>query len=465
MALRPDGSVAARHTQALTPDYLPGGRVEYDARALLSSQMGVLHALLDRLPADASCVLGAASQRSTVVFWDKKTGEPLGPALSWQDGRARAEADAVDLPQEEFHKITGLYKTPFYSAPKIAWCVKNIPEAASAAAENRLLCGPVASYFVWHLTKGAVFAADPALAQRMMLLNIHTQDWDEALLALFGIKRAWLPQIRPTVGDWGVYTYNGRTVQIGACTGDQQAAAYASALTEGNGVINYGTGAFFLHNAGKERKLVPGLLSSLSVSDASGACDVLLEGPVNAAGNLFLWLKEIGFPFEMTELDGLCAQAKRPAQILPALGGLGAPYWDFAASPVMAGFTPQTTRADMAAGAVRGIGLLIADIVYYLKQAGVETEEIAVSGGLSHVHALVQFQADILQKSLCVYDEPENTLMGTARLAAQRAGMDTRAWRHRTLITHAEPEFFGVEAQREYRKWRAFVDWCRQKPS
>lgn len=458
-----DGTVAARSAQPVLPAHLPQGRVEYTADSLLNSQLDVLHQLLDALPADAQCWLAVASQRSTVVFWDKSTGKALCPALSWQDGRAQAEADAVDLPQEEFHKMTGVYKTAFYSAPKIAWCVKNVPEVAQAAAEGRLLCGPVASYFIWHLTQGAVFPADPALAQRMMLLNFHTLDWDEALLALFGVKREWLPQIRPTTGDLGACEYKGRNIFISACTGDQQAAAYASGLKPGDGAINYGTGAFFLHNAGAERKLVPGLLSSLSVSGQDGTCDTVLEGPVNAAGSVFLWLKEIGFSFDITELDDLCKAAKNPVLFLPALGGLGAPYWDFAVSPVMANFTPQTKRADVAAGAVRGIGFLIADIVHYLKQAGVETEEISVSGGLSKVGALVQFQADILQKPLAVYDEPESTLTGAALLAARQAGADTAAWPRGTLRQRAEPEFFGVEAQREYRKWQAFMQWCRQR--
>lgn len=464
-ALRADGTVAAKEACVLEPRHLPDGRAEYDANELLNSQTGTLNRLIDQLPAEADLYLAVSSQRSTVVLWDKQTGKPLCPVLTWQDGRAQAEAGAVDLPQEEIHKITGLYKTPFYSAAKIAWCLKNIPAAAHAAAEGRLMCGPVASHLIWHLTRGAVFATDVTLAQRMLLLNVHTLDWDETLLALFGIKRAWLPQIRPTAGDYGVYEYGGRHVKIAVCAGDQQAAAYCAGLTPGQSLINYGTGAFFLHNAGAERKLVPGILTSLSVSGPDGACDTLLEGPVNAAGSLFLWLKELGFSFDMGELDRLYAQAKNPVLLLPALGGLGAPYWDFTVSPVMSNFTPQTKKADVLAGAVRGLALLLADIVYYLKKAGVEPgEQIKVSGGLARLNCLLQFQADILQTDLLPYEEKESTVMGAARLAAPAAGIDTKNWPAGLFKPTVEPEFFGVEAQKEYRKWRAFTDWCREMP-
>lgn len=464
-ALRADGTTAGKESCPLEPRHLPGGRAEYDADELLNSQTGPLNRLIDRLPQEAGLCLAVSCQRSTVVLWDRQTGKPLCPVLTWQDGRAQAEADAVELPQEEIHKITGLYKTPFYSAAKIAWCLKNIPAVAEAAAENRLLCGPVASHLIWHLTNGAVFAADVTLAQRMLLLNVHTLDWDETLLALFGIKREWLPQIRPTAGDFGIYEYGGRRIPIAVCAGDQQAAAYCAGLVPGGSMINYGTGAFFLHNAGAERKLIPGILTSLSVSGRDGACDTLLEGPVNAAGSLFLWLKELGFSFEMAELDALYAQAKNPVWLLPALGGLGAPYWDFTVSPVMANFTPQTKKADVLAGAVRGVALLLADIVYYLKKAGVTLgEEMKVSGGLAQLECLLQFQSDILQTVLLPYEEKESTVMGAALLAAPSAGIKTDGWTLHSSDRRVEPEFFGVEAQKEYRKWRAFTDWCRERP-
>ena len=460
-AVDASGAVLYKRTEVLCAEHPREGYAQYDAAKLLESQLVVLNELLDKLEEEEVSAIAVSSQRSTVVLWNRRTGEPLAPALSWQDGRASKEADAVSFPQQDIHKLTGLYKTPFYSAAKIAWCLKNIPAVQKAAQKGELAVGPVATYLIWRLTNGEVFAIDPTLAQRTLLFNIHTGDWDEDLLNAFGVKRAFLPQIRPSQADYGMYEYKERRVPIVVCVGDQQASLAGMGLKEGSSSINYGTGAFFLHNTGRELKQIPGILTSVAASGTDGKCDFILEGPVNASGVIFTWLKELGFDIDLEELDLLYSQAQNPVWFLPALGGLGAPYWDFTVSPVFSGFTPQTKKADVAAGVLRGIAFLLADIAYYIKNYGVSIGDIKVSGGLANIQSLLKFQADILQTRLLKCPETESTAMGTAWLAAQALNIDTSSWSLFTTCEEIKPAVSPEEAELLNRRWRTFLDWCR----
>lgn len=458
-----DGVVKARKSVAFTPVRRGAGLSEYDAEALFAAQRETLNDVLDETGPQNVLALAVSSQRSTVVLWDKSSGSSVAPVLTWEDGRAAKEADSCALTQPEIHALTGLYKTPYFSAPKIAWCLKNCPQAAASLRSGNLAAAPVASYFIWRLTGGAVFACDPTLAQRTLLFDINKHAWSDSLCRAFGVPAATLPAVLPSAADYGVYDYKGFKIPIRACAGDQQAAAYAMGVTAGTCAVNYGTGAFLLYNAGAEQKRLAGVLSSLSVSPEEGAEDILLEGPVNAAGSVFLWLNAQGVAFEHGQIDALCQTAKRPVWLLPALGGLGAPYWDFSVSPAAAGLSAQTKKEDWVAGAVRGVAFSVADIAYYLKQAGFDPVKTSVSGGLSRVNALVQFQADILQKELTVLDESESTVLGAARLAAQYLGLGG-AWKEVGSLHTVSPKIFGVEADKEYQNWRKFLAWAKNNP-
>ncbi len=464
LAIDEKGHVAARASRALETrrQSNAGAQVtaEFDAWEMLTGQLDALFAVLAQVGAGNCAAISVASQRSTIVFWDRLTGRPVAPALSWQDGRAAEEAAQAEIAQETVHRLTGLYKTPFYSAPKIAWTLKNIPEAAQAARDGRLCVGPVASYIIWHLTGGKTFACDPTLAQRMLLLNISTFNWEPQLLQAFGIERGWLPQIKRTADDYGVFEHEGIQVPVRVCVGDQQAALCALRIVAGGACINYGTGAFFMRNTGSQRHLLPGLLTSVGAV-ASGTGEYLLEGPVNACGTAFAWLSEIGFSFSTDEMDALCESAKEPVWFLPALGGLGAPYWDFGAAPVLSGFSPRTQKADVVAGAVRAMALLLADIVFYAERFGIKSTEIKVTGGLSKCRSLLRAQADILQSRLLPCSESESTAAGAALLAAQGAGIDASQWETMRLLPPVEPHMDAEEAEDLFEQWHAFLNWCK----
>ncbi len=463
LAVDEKGRVALRAMSAVETLRPAEGLAEFDAWELLKGQLDALFGVLSQIGLEKTACIAVASQRSTVVFWDRLTGKPVAPALSWQDGRAFEQAQQADLTQDTVHELTGLYKTPYYSAPKIAWTVRHVPAAAQAAADGRLCVGPVASYIIWHLTGGKTFACDPTQAQRMLLLNIATLNWDSRLLEAFGIERQWLPQIKRTADDYGVFEHEGARIPVSVCVGDQQAALCALRIVPGGSCINYGTGAFFMRNTGGQRHLLPGLLTSVGASVSGNACDYLLEGPVNACGTAFAWLSKIGFSFSTDELDALCEESREAVWFLPALGGLGAPYWDFAATPVLAGLSPQTTKADVAAGAVNAMACLLADIVFYAERFGIKSGEIKVTGGLSKSRSLLRAQANVLQMRLLPCAEAESTAVGAALLAAPLAGIDSARWETLRLLPPISPKWEPEQAEKCYQAWHGFLNWCKMR--
>lgn len=461
MAVDSNGQRVAQKSQTLLPQRR-GSMSEYNAQTLGTCAQGVLNELLQEVGVNNVGALALSSQRSTIVLWDKQTGLPVAPVLTWEDGRAGAENAQNTLSQEEVHVLTGLYKTPYFSAPKIAWCLKHCPEAKDALEKGSLAVAPVASYLVWKLTGGNVFTTDPTLAQRTLLFDIHTLQWSEKLCNSFGVPVWCLPKISPSCADYGTYTYDGVKIPIVVCVGDQQAAAAYLPLEKGQTSLNYGTGAFLLHHIGQEAVLLQGMLTSLSASVGNSDKNFLLEGPITSAGSAFLWLQKQGFNFDMAHADALCDEAKHPVTILPALGGLGAPYWDYSLSPVVTGLSPFTTCADWVAGMARAVASLMADIGAYLQANGINlSADVAVSGGLCNLTYLMQFQADLLQRRLVMYTETQATLLGSARLGASFLRGEKVLW-HTQQGHIFTPNLSASQASACYEQWQKFVHWCRQ---
>lgn len=431
-------------------------RCEYRALDLLTSTQKVIEEILNQIPADQITEIALSAQRSTIVFWDKQNGKALAPALSWLDGRAKEEIANNPLTQEVIHQKTGLYKTPYFSASKIVWGLKNYPEVQTAFKEGRLCVGPVASYLTWHLSGGKVFACDYACAQRTLLFNINTFKWDEEILKSFGLTADILPEVVTSSGDFGTY----KNIKITVSTGDQQAACAACGVLEkGAALINYGTGAFFLLNIGHQSADVKGILTSLAWSRPQREPYYLLEAPLNTAGSFISWLKNLGLNFNENKLDKIFAASKNPVWCLPALGGIGAPYFDFGLKPVFANFLPSTKKEDIIAGSMRGIVLLLNDIIYYVKQQGYDVESLQTSGGLSGAN-LIAFQAALLDLTILQNKQKESTLTGAALIAALSKGLDISAWRELKHYERISPKIAPQEAQKIYSDWRRFFDWA-----
>ncbi len=457
-----DGTVKAQKSIPFPPHRPQKGFSQYDAPALLNTQLEVLHTLLDEIGPAHVAGIGVCSQRSTVVLWNAQTGQAVAPVLTWEDGRAAQESARVTLSQAQIHAWTGLFNVPHFSAPKIAWCLHNFPAAAQAAQQGTLRVAPVASYLIWQLTQGAVFATDPTLAQRTLLYNIQTGQWDETLCQAFGVPVMCLPEIKSSAANYGVYLYKGVKIPILACVADQQAAAFYQGLSAGQTAVNYGTGAFVLHHTGAQLTVLPGMLSSVAATTKPGEKQFLLEGPVFAAGSVLQWLQAAkGLSFDVSQVDALSAQAQHPVQLLPALGGLGAPYWDYHATPVAEHVSPQTTAADWVAGALQGIAGLVADIVYYLRAQGQAVNgPVYVSGGLSQSRYLLQHQADLLQTPLRLCPQTESTVLGAASLVL--AGQDKGIPAFPVASVH---QVTPQGTPQLYKAWQAFVQNCRKKPS
>lgn len=460
------GAIRFKAQRKLEASYPAPGRAEYDAEKLYASQADSLADLLAKLPPDAEpAALGIAAQRSTIVLWDKATGAPLAPALSWQDGRALELLAKVPLSNTRIHDMTGLYKTPYYSASKIAWCLENYPEVKAAAAEKRLLIAPVASYVIWRLSGGKAFVCDPSQAQRTLLFNLRRLKWEPKLLAAFGADAAWLPEIKPSVGRLGTVELAGRKVPVTAMLGDQQAAMLGLGLEAPNAAaLNYGTGAFLLANTGRKPLKIRGLLNSFGWQEGKGKKKIcyFTESTVNSAGTALEWLRQkFGLFEDISDVDGMCRKSKNRLHCLPAIGGLGAPYWDFTTFTTFAGFSPHSDKYDVVRGVTEGIAYMVADAFDLVKKKGLKIEELKVSGGLSRIDWLLQFQADITGARLSALEESEATAMGAALAAARGLGLDPK-WQAKVSARVFTPAIGEEERQNLLKGWRIFVKDIRR---
>lgn len=461
LAFSPEGEIRYKAQRKLEAAYPRPGLAEYDAEKLYASQADSLAEVLARLPSDAEvAALGIAAQRSTTVFWDKATGAPLAPALSWQDGRALELLGRVQLSNTAIHDITGLYKTPYYSASKMAWALENFPEVKAAAAEGRLQMGPVATYVIWRLSGGKVFVTDPSQAQRTLLFNLRRLRWEPKLLAAFGIDKALLPEIKPSVGRLGCVELAGRRVPVTAMLGDQQAAMLGLGLEAPNSAaLNYGTGAFLLVNTGRKPLKIRGLLNSFGWQEGKGRKNIryFTESTVNSAGTALEWLRQkFGLFEEIGEVDGMCRKSRNRLHCLPAIGGLGAPYWDFSAFTTFAGFSPHSDKYDVVRGVTEGIAYMVADAFDLVKKKGLKIEELKVSGGLSRIDWLLQFQADITGARLTALEESEATAIGAGLAAARGLGLAPQ-WTSKVSTRVFTPAIGEEERQNLLKGWRIFV--------
>ncbi len=460
------GNIRFKAQRRLEASYPAPGRAEYDAEKLFSAQADSLSDVLARLPEGAeAAALAIAAQRSTVALWDKNTGAALCPVLSWQDGRALELLGKIPLSNTRIHDLTGLYKTPYYSASKIAWALENYPEVKAAAAEKRLLAAPVASYIIWRLSGGKTFVIDPSQAQRTLLFNLRRLKWEPGLLAAFGVSAACLPEVRPSMGRLGSVEAAGRKIPVTAMLGDQQAAMLGLGLeAAGSGALNYGTGAFLLVNTGSAPVKIRGLLNSFGwqAGPSKKESCYFTESTVNSAGTALEWLRvKFGLFADIGEVDAMCRASKNRVFCLPAIGGLGAPYWDFSAFTTFTGFSPHTDRHDVVRGVTEGIAYMVADAFDLVKKKGFKIEDLKVSGGLSKIDWLLQFQADITGARITALAETEATAMGAGLAAARGLGL-APAWKAAVSGRVFTPGIGEEERQNLLRGWRLFVKNTRR---
>jgi glycerol kinase len=444
--------------QASTPlrtYYLKPGYVEHNAKELLHSVLTAVRKVLAqaKLHKKKIVALGIANQRSTVLCWDGKTGEPLSPVVSWQDRRSE---NSPLLQQDAFHiqEKTGLPSTGYYSATKLNALLNQI-----GRNKKNLMAGTINTFLIWHLTQGKSFVTDPTNAQRMLLYNINTQGWDSELLHHFKIPRKILPDILPNNAAFGNALLDGLQIPITASIGDQQSSLIGlGGLDTGSANVNYGTGGFLLMNTGQQPFKVPGLLTSIGGS-YQNKVTYLIEGTVNAVGALFSWLRQIGILESMTKIDAACYRSQERLTFLPALTGLAAPHWKKDARGVLLGLSPSTRKEDIIRSAVEGIAFLMNDIYRAIPNPiKNKNTRILASGGESTLSYLMQFQADLFGKALCLTTDLESTLRGAAFLAGKGIGIsDETQFQFAPIQKKILPHMKAKERDGLIKKWQEIL--------
>ena len=407
----------------------PGARVEHDAEEILRATGASLRGARD------GGRLGLATQRSTVLFWDRDSGRALTAAYSWQDLRgarlcARLQRSTGRLVAER----TGLRLSPHYAASKIAWALRRVPGLRRQIVSGRALWGTLGTYLAWRLSEGAVYAIDHANAQRTALVSLDPSGWDFDLFRLFGLDDLLvapvLPALVPTfLASPPRLASAGRSFALAQVTGDQQAALLGlGCRAPGDLAINYGSGAFVLINVGDRPLRVPGLLTTLLASWAGGAhgtrARYAVEGPVNAAATALEWvLRRLRLRLHTRDLDAYLGPdpgGARAVHFLPAVSGLGAPRWIPGARPLFSGDLRNAGPRDLLRAAVESIACRCAEILRAARAGGAPDSRhapVPVAGGLVRCRALLQAQSDLLQRPLRVRESADATAVGAALLA------------------------------------------------
>jgi len=436
--------VRAFHPQ---PDW-----VEQDPEELVASLDAVTSEVLRELGDTAARIesAGLATQRSSIVCWDRITGAALSPVLSWQDRRAHEWLARFAPHAEAVHQTTGLMLSAHYGASKLRWCLDHLPKVAQAAADKRLAFGPLASFLVFRLTEERTLAVDPANAARTLLYGLDTFDWNDGLLHLFGIERALLPACVPTRFDYGRLAA-GRRIPLQIVTGDQSAALFAFGAPHANsGYLNIGTGAFVQRTAGHYPGYQPRLLTGVVLRDADETVYVL-EGTVNGAGAALAWVAaELGLDDLEEQLPEWLTRAAEPPLFLNGIGGLGAPFW---VADFVSRFEGEGEPWQQAVAVAESVVFLIQANLELFQQLVSPLERLIASGGLTAYDGLCQRLADL--SGLPVYRpvEHEATARGTAWLLAGKPA----DWPEPEHGVWFKPQPNGVLRER-YRSWRQAMD-------
>lgn len=416
--------------------YFPkSGWVEHDAeeiwKAVVATTRGALKAA--RVKAGDVRGIGITNQRETVVVWDRKSSKPLHKAIVWQDRRTAEMCAALKAAGHEtiFQNKTGLLLDPYFSGTKLAWLLDTIKGARERAERGELCFGTIDSFLIWRLTGGRVHATDATNASRTLLFNIHTNAWDEELLALLKVPRAMLPDVRDCAADYGVTEKSlfGAAIPIAGVAGDQQAATIGQACFEpGMLKSTYGTGCFALLNTGTRAVTSRNRLLTTIAYRLNGETTYALEGSIFVAGAAVQWLRDglkvIKTASETASL-AKAADAAQSVYLVPAFVGLGAPYWNADVRGAIFGLTRGTTAKELSRAALEAVCYQTRDLLEAMKgDWGSDSGTILrVDGGMTASDYTMQFLADILGAPVDRPQVMETTALGAAYLAGLQTGL------------------------------------------
>ena len=428
------GRSLASSQKEFTQYFPKPGWVEHNPMEIWSSEAAVIAEAITSIGINGKNIagIGITNQRETTIVWDAETSEPVYNAIVWQDRRTSEYCDSLkeegltDMIREK----TGLIIDAYFSATKIRWILENVPGARERAEAGKLRFGTVDSWLIWMLTKGETHVTDVSNASRTMLFNIHELCWDRELLELFGIPESMLPEVKSSSEVYGhtKTTIFAHEVPIAGIAGDQQAALFGQMCTEeGDAKNTYGTGCFMLMNTGEKPVMSQNRLLTTVAWKIGDKVNYALEGSVFVAGSVVQWLRDgLGIIRSSSEVEALASSVPDSAGVyfVPALTGLGAPWWDQYAQGSIRGITRGTTAAHIARAALEGVAFQTMDIVHAMeKDSGIRLKSLKVDGGASRNNLMMQFQADILGAKVIRPVTTETTALGAAYLAGLAVGM------------------------------------------
>ena len=411
--------------------YPQDGWVEHDPEAIWSTVLSTLKQAYD-YSADnnlAPAGIGITNQRETTLVWDRKTGETLYNAIVWQDRRTaeRCKALSEKLPAEELQAKTGLLHDPYFSGSKMAWILDHVDGARGRAEAGELCFGTVDSFLIWRLTEGASHATDATNASRTNLFDIHRQDWDAELLALFDVPREGLPQVLDCAADFGTCTVLDRPVPITGVAGDQQAAAIGQAcFNPGDIKSTYGTGCFVILNTGSKAITSKNRLLTTVGYRVGGKTSYALEGSIFMAGASVQWLRdEMKLVKDARETESICEDLESTSGVylVPAFTGLGAPHWAPDARGAVFGMTRDTGRNHLIRATVESVVYQTHDLFAAMAKDGVKPTALRVDGGMTANSWMCGYLSDILDMPVLRPTILETTALGAAYLAGLGAGL------------------------------------------
>src|SRR5688572_1198402 len=430
-----DGRILGRAYREIPQHYPEPGWVEHDPRDLLDRTVEAAGEAIARARVTPDAI-GITNQRETVVLWDRKTGQPVGRAIVWQDRRTAERCLELASDADRIARLTGLVTTPDCSGTKLDW-VRRDESVRSRAMRGELAAGTVDSWLIWSLTRGAVHATDPTNASRTMLYDINARAWSDELCELLHVPRALLPGVRSSSGEFGVAdaAFLGTAIPIMGVAGDQQAALFGQGChSAGTSKNTYGTGAFLLLNTGSQRAEGGGGLLTTIACDARGGPAYALEAAIFIAGAAIQWLRDgLGVLTTAAQSEELArgTSSTDGVYFVPALVGMGAPHWEPRARGTIVGLTRGTTSAHLVRAALEAMAYSTADALEVMRaraghgaggfSAG-SNAPLRVDGGATENDWLMQFQADVLSVPVERPEQIETTKLGATGIAGLAAG-------------------------------------------
>ena len=410
--------------------------VEHDPVEIWETQLNAIRSVVKKafINPDEIDSIGITNQRETTIVWNKNNGKPVYNAIVWQDRRtAKICEDLIEAGKEvTFSSKTGLLIDAYFSGTKIKWLLDNIPDLNDLAKKGELAFGTVDSWLIWNLTQGAKHVTDSTNASRTLIYNIHEGEWDDELLTLLDIPKSLLPEVVNSSEIIGTLNKSilGSEIPISGIAGDQQAALFGQMCLKPGDVKNtYGTGCFCIMNTGSNAVRSQNRMLTTIAWEIKGKVTYAIEGSIFTAGALIQWMRDqINIVDSAPQIEDLAnmVEDNGGVTIVPALSGLGAPYWDPHATGAIMGITRGTSKANIARAGLESIALRSRDIIIEMqKDAGVEFSNLKVDGGASNNDLLMQIQADLLNSKVIRPKITETTALGAAFLA----GLATGFWK------------------------------------